>query len=186
MMVSLKEKYKYEMDNEELEKYVSREEDQVISKLKAALVPCPGVEPVLEQLYKEKKYHLAVVSSSALRRVKASIEKVGQDKYFNPDHVFSAATSLNPPTSKPNPAIYLHAMEVIGKKPEECVAIEDSKSGATAASRANITTIGYVGPYPDKEKEHMRGVLTEAGCVIVMEDWKEFWGALEKIEKGEV
>jgi hypothetical protein len=38
---------------------------------------------------------LAVVSSSALRRVQASINKVGQDKYFEGEHVFSA-TSSNP------------------------------------------------------------------------------------------
>lgn len=82
MMVSLKAKYKYDMEEAELEKYVSKEEDQVIKKLKEALKPCVGVDPVLEKLAKEGKYYLSVVSSSALRRVRASIEKVGQDKYF--------------------------------------------------------------------------------------------------------
>jgi len=82
-MVSLKAKYKYDMEEAELEKYVSKEEDQVIKKLKEALRPCEGVDPVLEKLAKEGKYYLSVVSSSALRRVRASIEKVGQDKHFN-------------------------------------------------------------------------------------------------------
>jgi beta-phosphoglucomutase-like phosphatase (HAD superfamily) len=82
MMVSLKAKYKYDMEQDELETYVSKEEDQVIKKLKEALKPCKGVDPVLEKLAAEKKYHMSVVSSSALRRVKASIVKVGQDKYF--------------------------------------------------------------------------------------------------------
>jgi hypothetical protein len=36
MMVSLKAKFKYEMGDDELEKYVSSEEDKVIAKLKAA------------------------------------------------------------------------------------------------------------------------------------------------------
>ncbi|KAN0091747.1 HAD superfamily hydrolase [Hyaloscypha variabilis] len=95
MMVSLKAKYKYEMSDTELETYVTREEDAVIAKLKAKLRPCEGVEAELEKLEKHGKYHLAVVSSSALRRVQASINKVGQDKYFEGEHVFSA-TSSNP------------------------------------------------------------------------------------------
>lgn len=129
---------------------------------------------------------MAVVSSSALRRVKASIEKVGQDKYFNPDHVFSAATSLPKPTSKPDPAIYLHSMSVLGKKASECVAVEDSKSGATAAFRANIKTIGYTGSYEPEVQEQMKKVLQDAGCVVIMNDWSEFDSALEKIIKDEV
>jgi HAD superfamily hydrolase (TIGR01509 family) len=186
MMVSLKAKYKYDMDDAELESYVTREEDQVISKLKEKLKPCEGVDAELEKLAKEGKYKLAVVSSSALRRVRASIEKVGQDKYFPYDWVFSAATSLPKPTSKPDPAIYLHAMKTLGKKAEECVAVEDSKSGATAAFRAGIKTIGYTGSYEVEEREKMRKVLVDAGCVVMMSEWSEFEGALKKIESGEV
>jgi len=182
MMVSLKAKYKYDMENDELENYVSKEEDQVIKKLKEALRPCVGVDPVLEKLQKEGKYYLSVVSSSALRRVKASIEKVNQDRFFKPEDVFSAATSLPTPTSKPDPASYIHAMEKLGKKPEECVAVEDSKSGATAAFRANIKTIGYTGSYEPEKEAEMREVLEKAGCVVIMKDWSEFEGALAKVE----
>ena len=182
--MSLKAKYKYEMGDEELEKYVSSEEDKVIAKLKAALKPCAGVDPVLEKLEKGGQYKMAVVSSSALRRVKASVVKVGQDKYFG-DDIFSAASSLPKPTSKPDPAIYLFAMEKLGVKAEECVAVEDSKSGATAAFRAKIKTIGYVGSYEKEEEEKMTKVLSDAGCVVVMKDWNEFEGLMEKIQKGE-
>jgi len=99
--------------------------------------------------------------------------------------VFSAATSLPKPTSKPDPAIYHHAMKVLGVTPEECVAVEDSKSGATAAFRANIKTIGYTGAYEPHEEERMTQVLKDAGCVVMMKDWSEFYDCLEKIEKGE-
>lgn len=184
-MVSLKAKYKYEMDDAELEKYVSSEEDKVIAKLNAALKPCEGVDSVLEKLAKEGKYKLAVVSSSALRRVKASVVKVGQDKYFG-DNIFSAATSLPKPTSKPDPAIYLHAMEKLGVKAEECVAVEDSKSGCMAAFRAKIKTVGYVGSYDKEEEEKMIKVLEGCGCVYVMKHWYEFEGVMAKIQAGEL
>ncbi|CAL3965627.1 unnamed protein product [Diplocarpon coronariae] len=183
MMVSLKAKYKYDMPDAELEKYVLAEEDKVIAKLKADLRPCVGADQELEKLAKQGQYKMAVVSSSALRRVVASIEKVGQDKYFGKD-VFSAATSLEKPTSKPDPAIYVFAMEKLGVKADECVAVEDSKSGATAAFRAGIKTIGYIGAYEPNEEEKMTKVLTDAGCVVVMKDWSEFGNVLEGIVQG--
>jgi HAD superfamily hydrolase (TIGR01509 family) len=184
MMVSLQKRFGFTMTDDELNEYVRREEDVVIAKLEAKLVSCPGADEVLARLAAEGKYKLAVVSSSALRRVQASINKVGQAKYFGTD-VYSAATSLPKPTSKPDPAIYLYAMEKLGKKAEECVAVEDSKSGTLSGARAGITVIGYVGPYKKEERERMVKVLTDAGAVVIMEDWSEFDEALAKIQRGE-
>lgn len=183
MLSTLQKQFNFEIPAEDMEKYVLQEEDVVIAKLKEALEPCAGVDAELEKLAASGKYKLAVVSSSALRRVKASIEKAGQDKYFGND-VFSAATSLPKPTSKPDPAIYLHAMKTIGKKAEECVAVEDSKSGTLSGTRAGIKVIGYVGPYADDKKAEMERVLRDAGAVVVMQDWKEFPAMLELIESG--
>jgi HAD superfamily hydrolase (TIGR01509 family) len=183
MLSTLQKQFNFEIPAEDMEKYVLQEEDVVIAKLKEALKPCAGVDAELEKLAASGKYKLAVVSSSALRRVKASIEKVGQDKYFGND-VFSAATSLPKPTSKPDPAIYLHAMKTIGKKADECVAVEDSKSGTLSGTRAGIKVIGYVGPYADDKKAEMEKVLRDAGAVVVMQDWKEFPAVLELIESG--
>jgi HAD superfamily hydrolase (TIGR01509 family) len=185
MMVSLQERYGFSMTEDELNDYVRREEDVVIAKLEEKLVSCPGVDAVLEKLAASGKYELAVVSSSALRRVKASVEKVGQAKYFG-EHVYSAATSLPKPTSKPDPAVYLFAMEKLGKKAAQCVAVEDSKSGTLSGTRAGIKVIGYVGPYKEAEREKMVKVLTEAGAVVIMEDWSEFEECLAKVERGEV
>ncbi|EGO61198.1 hypothetical protein NEUTE1DRAFT_58350 [Neurospora tetrasperma FGSC 2508] len=184
MLRSLQERYGFPLTDEELETYVKKEEDVVIAKIQEKLSPCPNVDGVLERLAAEGKYELAVVSSSALRRVKASIEKVGQDKYFG-DRVFSAATSLKPPTSKPDPAIYLHALKELGKKAEECLAIEDSKSGTLSAARAGIKVIGYVGPYKAEERLKMEKVLAQAGASIIMRDWNQFEGYLAAIEKGD-
>ncbi|EAW12797.1 HAD family hydrolase [Aspergillus clavatus NRRL 1] len=185
MMISLQAKYKFEMSKEELEEYVKMEEDKVIAKLNEKAQPCVGATEELQKLYDSKKYGLAVVSSSALRRVKASIKKVGQDKYFDPELIFSAATSLPKPTSKPDPAIYIHALEVCKKKPEEVVAIEDSKSGALSAIRAGIYVIGYVGSYEgDEKKLEMAQRLKELGATVIMKDWSEFEQCMQQIESA--
>ncbi|KAK5993636.1 Phosphorylated carbohydrates phosphatase [Cladobotryum mycophilum] len=186
MLTTLQKEHGIVISPEDMDKYVLQEEDAVIAKLKAALRPCPGADDELEKLAASKKYLLAVVSSSALRRVRASIEKVGQDKYFPGDLVFSAATSLEKPTSKPDPAIYLHALKKLGKTARESIAVEDSKSGTLSATRAGIKTIGYVGPYATDKQAEMEKVLRDAGAVVIMKHWTEFPAALEQIEAGKV
>lgn len=155
--------------------------------MKEKAIPCPGVPEELEKL-KQLGYPMSVVSTSAKPRVVASLEKAGLDHYFPNEHVYSAATSLDPPSSKPDPAVYLYACKQLGVKPEECVTVEDSKSGATAAMRAGIPLIAYVGIYgieEGKEKmDKMAKVLTdETKADAVMYDWKEFPAILKKIEE---
>lgn len=174
MMVSLQKKYGFTLEASRLESLVTQEENKVIEMLEQKAQPCVGVNDQLEKLASSKKYGLAVVSSSALRRVQASLKKVGQAKYFPSDHVFSAASSLPTPTSKPDPAIYLHACKVLGKSPAECLAVEDSKSGVLSAVRAGIQVIGYVGSYEEHKQEEMSHILQENGAKIIMKDWSEF------------
>ena len=183
MLVGLQNKFSFEIPAPEMENYVSMEESKVIAKLERDCKPCVGCTPIIDKLHKEGKYGMAVVSSSALRRVQASLQKVDQAKYFPPDHIFSAATSLPVPTTKPDPAIYLHACKVLGKEPGECVAVEDSKSGATSAVRAGIPVIGYVGSYEGSEKQHqMQELLTGLGVKVVMQEWSEFPRCLRDVE----
>jgi len=185
MMVALQSKYNFTISPEDFEHYVKAEEDQVIATLLEKAQPCVGVMPVLEKLASSGKYGLAVVSSSALRRVQASIKKVDQEKFFPKDHVFSAATSLEKPTSKPDPAIYLHACKVLGKQPSECVAVEDSKSGTLSAVRAGIPVIGYTGSYEGEQMQaEMEKKLKETGAQVVMQHWSQFEDCLAAIEAG--
>lgn len=55
--------------------------DKVIATLEKKAQPCIGVMQELAKLAEKRDYGLAVVSSSALRRVQASIKKVDQEKY---------------------------------------------------------------------------------------------------------
>ena len=185
VVVSLQKKFGFPLTPDELDGYVGQELDRVIATLMKKAEPCAGANAQLEKLHKDGKYGLAVVSSSALSRVQASIKKVGQDKYFPPEHVFSAASSLPVPTTKPDPAIYLHACKVLGKKPGECVAVEDSRSGTLSAVRAGIPVIGYVGSYDGAAKQkEMADMLKDAGVQVIMNHWDEFPERLAEIEKS--
>jgi HAD superfamily hydrolase (TIGR01509 family) len=186
MLLGMQKQHNFKMSDEELDDYVQRELGEVIKKLSQKAVECPGVTQELTKL-KEQGYPMSVVSTSAKSRVVASLQKVKIDHFFPNEHVYSAATSLDPPSSKPDPAIYLHACKELGVKPEECVTVEDSKSGSTSAMRAGVPLIAYVGIYgieDSKEKmDEMAKVLTEqTKAKAVMYDWKEFGDILKKIE----
>jgi HAD superfamily hydrolase (TIGR01509 family) len=180
MMMSIQKKYNFALPEDLLEWYVGQEMNEVIKNLNAEAEECEGATAELEKLV--GNYHMCIVSSSAKPRVIASVKKVGQDRFFPDDFIFSAATSLEKPTTKPDPAIYLHAMKVIGAKPWSSVAVEDSKSGATSAIRAKIPTIAYVGAYPEEEREEKGKMLMGLGCVQLMRKWSEFPQILKKIE----
>ncbi|KAK5941352.1 hypothetical protein PMZ80_006630 [Knufia obscura] len=188
MLKGLKEKHGFELSDAELERYVSQELDRVTTKLSQKATECPNVTKQLEWI-KSQGYPMSVVSTSAKSRVVASLEKCNLDRFFKPEHVYSAATSLTPPSSKPDPKIYNYACEQLGVKNAEAITVEDSKSGATAAMRAGIPCIAYVGIYgleDSKEKmEEMGKLLTEqCKCVAVMRDWDEFPDILKKIESS--
>ncbi len=54
-------------------------------------------------------------------------------------------------TGKPAPDFFLEAASFLGKAPEKCVVIEDSRSGLAAASSAGIGTIIALGPLEDHQ-----------------------------------
>jgi len=186
MCVKLQEIHNFKMDPKEVDSYVDRELGAVTAKLSEKCIACPGVPEMMEWI-KNQGYKMSVVSTSAKPRVVASIKKIGIDHYFPDEHVYSAATSLNPPSSKPDPKIYNYACEQLGVKNERCVTVEDSKSGATAAMRANIPLIAYVGVYgieegPEKMEQMAKILKEQCGAKVVMYDWKDFPECLAKIE----
>ncbi|KIW51839.1 hypothetical protein PV05_10524 [Exophiala xenobiotica] len=178
MMPVLCQRQGIKMDPEELTHYAKLEEERVVAMFAEKGKPCDGSLEVLEKLHSEGKYKLAVVSSSALGRIRAQMKKTGHDKFFDEDCVFSAQNSMDVPSSKPSPAVYLHAMEKLGAKPNECLAVEDSVSGCRAAVKARIPTIGYVGAYHTGMAKHQMLLrLIDAGCKAILWDW-ENWNTI--------
>ena len=60
---------------------------------------------------------------------------------FFDGNIFSASDIGVP---KPAPDLFLYAAKKMGFKPEQCVVIEDSIPGVTAANRARIKVYGLV------------------------------------------
>ena len=99
-----------------------------------------------------------VASSTSLPNLRKNLETVGLLDAFEPG-VFSASQVAR---GKPAPDVFLYAASQMGADPSGCVVIEDSVPGVTAARRAGMRAIGFVGA-SHHEAEHAAR-LTAAGA----------------------
>jgi HAD superfamily hydrolase (TIGR01509 family) len=80
-----------------------------------------------------------IASSSSPERLALSLEVLNMADLFE-DRVFSASSVAR---GKPHPDIFLHAAAQLGVEPIDCIVIEDSVGGVTAARTAGATVIGF-------------------------------------------
>jgi beta-phosphoglucomutase-like phosphatase (HAD superfamily) len=154
-----------------LERWVEAERETVTAHLRGVLRPDPRVFEPLGRLAAGRT--LAVVSSSAMPRVDACLHVTDLDQLFPEERRFSAENSLSVPVSKPDPAIYLHALEQLGLPSQRALAIEDSLPGALAAVGAGCRTIGNLAFVPAGERAERKAALESAGACGVISSWGE-------------
>ena len=155
---------------DELEQWVRQERKQVTAQLAATLKPDPEVLAPLEAL--ASRYALAAVSSSAAKRLDACFAATGLDSLIPAALRFSAEDSLPVPTSKPDPAVYLHAGQVMDVDADQGLAIEDSVAGVTSAVAAGYVTVGNVMFVPTDERDCRRVELIDAGAAAITDSWR--------------
>jgi beta-phosphoglucomutase-like phosphatase (HAD superfamily) len=154
-----------------LERWVAEERRQVTAHLGQVLRPDPEVLGPLTTM--AGACVLAAVSSSALARLDACFRATGLDALLPPERRFSAEDSLAAPTSKPDPAVYLHACAELGVSPARCLAVEDSPVGAASAVAAGVPTVGNLQFVPEAERRGRVAELRSAGVVDVVTTWAE-------------
>jgi HAD superfamily hydrolase (TIGR01509 family) len=110
---------------------------RLFDRLRAELVPLPGVEGVVEHL----PMPVCVASSSQPDRIRLTLRVTGLLDLFEP-HVFSAAEVAR---GKPAPDLFLHAARSMGVPPADCVVVEDSPAGLAAAAAAGMRAVAFLG-----------------------------------------
>lgn len=94
-----------------------------------------GLKLVLEYL-KNNNYKIAIASSSHEKTIKKYLEKINILDFF--DVILGGDTVEN---GKPNPEIYLKAIELLSLPNEQCIGVEDSINGVLSVYKAGIKTI---------------------------------------------
>jgi HAD superfamily hydrolase (TIGR01509 family) len=155
----------------DVEPWVLEEKRAVTAHLARTLHPHPATHAALTAL--AGHLPLAAVSSSALARLAGCFTATDLDELIPADRRFSAEDSLPTPTSKPDPAVYLHACAELGIRPEAGLAVEDSLPGAQSAVAAGCPTIGNLLFVPRAERAERAEALQSAGVLAVVESWQE-------------
>ena len=107
----------------------------------------PGLVDLLEKL-QDKKYPMAVASSSTPEIIDLILDKTNLKNYFQ---VIVSAEQAG--KSKPEPDVFLLAAEKLGIQPANCLVVEDSENGIKAALAAGMTCVAYQSPDTDPQKQ---------------------------------
>lgn len=125
---------------------------KLASRLATELQPLEGVHEALDAL---ATYPRAVVSNGPETKIRTGLAATGLTDYFG-DKLFSGYTAN---CWKPDPCLYLHAASIMGYRPKDCVAIDDSIVGVKAALSAGMTVI-HLNRFPDAE-------MTPEGAIAI-------------------
>jgi len=99
--------------------------------------PIAGVDQMLNKV----PFTSSMVSNSAVDYVLEAIGLLKADHVFE-KRVFSAEMVLK---GKPDPAVYLLALEKLGLNKNEVIVVEDSVAGVTASVAAGLHTLAFLG-----------------------------------------
>lgn len=115
----------------------------------------PAIEPTVNFLHalgKEKEdlgLKIGLASANSKENIFRVLKRLKVEQYF--DVIVSAddlAEYSDPEgVSKPKPYIYLQAAKLLGLHPEQCAAIEDSRTGISSAVSAGCIAVAIPNPY---------------------------------------
>ncbi|MFC1690934.1 HAD family hydrolase [Nanoarchaeota archaeon] len=115
----------------------------------------PGFKSFKNKL-KKTGVKMIIASGGHRNNVMASLKASGVDHEFK-----DIITGDEAKKRKPNPDIYLQAAKLIKLKPKECMAIEDSPAGVTAAKKAGMFTIGLLTTSSKKQINHADFIIED-------------------------
>lgn len=128
----------------------------------------PGALELLKNL-KERGIRAAVATATDEERTEKYLQKLGIRGYF--DKIVCATMVKE---GKPSPDIYLYACDRMERKPEECIAVEDSPNGVLSAYRAGCRVVMVPDQtQPDSELEKLLYFKAESLAELILEPWSK-------------
>ena len=132
-----------------------------------------GVEEFLEK----SKHNLYIGSNSLKDRILDGLKRVGLEKYFNSNQIYSLDLVDNP---KPHPDIYLKAVNDNDLIIDETIIIEDSVVGVQAGQDANVKVIGLTAGghwHTDRDEKE----LINAGAIATANNYNKIQEIIESL-----
>lgn len=139
-------------------------DDTAFRLIAQELKPIDGAGEVVSALT-ASQIRLAVASNSTRRLVREMLLAAGLTSAFEE----RIATSEDVATPKPAPDVYRLAARLLSARTEDCLAVEDSPIGVTAARRAGMPVVGLC----PVSATFTASELTRAGAFAVIDDLRE-------------
>ena len=117
-----------------------------------------GVEAALEALGPQ---HFSVASNSPYERVETALRIARLTRFFGN----RITTFEHVARGKPEPDVFIEAARRAGYAPQDCIVVEDSVTGVTAAHRAGCHVLGFTGTHPHPDEQAPK--LLKAGAASV-------------------
>ena len=132
-----------------------------------------GLTEGIEEIFADKDFAQCIATGGILSKSLLKIKAVGIEKYFDKSNLFTADMVEK---GKPAPDLFLLAAKTMGYEPQNCIVIEDSIAGLTAAIKAKMHPIAFLGSdmYMGKECKMLAEALGVEHIFYNMRDIKEF------------
>ena len=136
---------------------------RLYTAIRQELRPIPGIAEALGKLGRP----VCVASSSQLERIGLELEVTGLSSFFD-GNVFSASMVAS---GKPAPDLFLHVAREMQVAPADCIVVEDSPAGISAALDAGMAVLAFTGGSHAQSASH-RQRLEALGPRLVFGDMR--------------
>ena len=129
----------------------------------------------VEEFLGKSQLNFYIGSNSIKDRILDGLKRVGLEKYFNSNQIYSLDLVDNP---KPHPDIYLKAVNDNDLIIDETIIIEDSVVGVQAGQDANVKVIGLTaGGHWNKNRDEKE--LINAGAIATANNYNKIEEIIE-------
>lgn len=152
------------MSDADVRRAVEARQDFILATLADEPLPAfPGVLELMAAALSSPDWAVAIATGSTREKTDAVLQsaKVPFDQMI-------IITGSEPHARKPAPDMFLAAAERLGVPPSNCVVIEDSPSGVTAAKAAGATCIAVTNSF-DASRLAEADLITDSLCNISLE-----------------
>jgi 2-phosphoglycolate phosphatase len=121
-------------------------QERAVDSVVASAKPLDGADEALRELHR-RGYQLAIATTKIRAHVEAIVSK------FQWQSLIGVAIGGNDvPAVKPDPAMFRLAIEKLGARPEETLAIGDTENDVRAAQAVPVRVVAVASPYGGDEK----------------------------------
>ena len=120
----------------------------------------PGIENFLKEI---KANNIKTALASVSKNAPFIIKQLQAERYF--DYIADAAAV---PNAKPFPDIFLVGAEALEVKPENCIGVEDARTGIEAIHRAGMLAVG-VGTPAEMEEADLVLTTSELNLELIVD-----------------